>query len=309
MFVIRHLKLYALITVVIFVVSTVLISVFGLKLSIDFTGGSLTEVSYTEVPSKAEVEDTLNHAGLSGYSVRGSEDEEGRAGYIIRTKDLTETERESLVEEVEALGSEGEVTRFTTIGPVIGEELKSKAKWAIGAVVIIIVLYVAFAFRGLKKPVSSWVYGGITILALVHDVLIPTAVMSLLGYFVGVEVDVLFVMAILAVLGYSVNDTIVVFDRVRENLLEREEKKTGEQFEHLIGRSVEQTLMRSINTSFTTILVLVALYVWGGEVTKYFAIVLIAGVVAGAYSSIFIANPMLVLYAERQEAKRKAEKQ
>lgn len=298
MFIIRHIKIYAYITLAIFVIAAALVLKFGLNPSIDFTGGSLTEVSYSSVPEKQSVHEALDALGLAGYSVRESTDEADRNGYIVRTKDLTEDERVQVTESITALGEGGEVTRFTTIGPVIGEELKSKAKWAIFAVVFVIVLYVAFAFRGLKKPVSSWVYGGITILALIHDVLVPMAVMSILGFTLGVEVDVLFIMALLAVLGYSVNDTIVVLDRVRENLLFSQEKRTGEQFEHVVGKSLSQTLIRSINTSLTTLLVLIALYFFGGDVTNTFSLILIAGVIAGTYSSIFIASPLLVLYSK-----------
>lgn len=305
MFIIKHIKIFAYITLVLFVIAGGLVFGLGLNPSIDFTGGSLTEVSYSEVPQKSDLAIQLDAVGFEGYSIRESKDEAEREGYIIRTKDLAESERVEITQVVTSLGSEGEVVRFTTIGPVIGEELKSKAKWAVVAVVLVIVLYVAFAFRGLKKPVSSWVYGGITILALIHDVLIPMAVMSVLGFTLGVEVDVLFIMALLAVLGYSVNDTIVVFDRVRENLLRAEAKNTGEQFRHVVGKSLNQTLVRSINTSVTTLLVLLSLYFFGGEVTKTFTLILIAGVIAGTYSSIFIANPLLVLYSEWRPQKEK----
>ena len=145
---------------------------------------------------------------------------------MVRTQSLNEGQREALTQAALSLGEGGEVTRFTSIGPVIGQELRDKSVWAITGVALIIVLYVAFAFAGIGKPVSSWVYGGITILVLIHDVLVPAAIISILGVVAGVEIDVLFVMAILAVLGYSVNDTIVVFDRVRENLIQnRTEKK------------------------------------------------------------------------------------
>jgi preprotein translocase subunit SecF len=278
MFIIKRIKTYAYVALAIFIIAGALVFGLGLKPSIDFTGGSLTEVSYSEVPEKANIETQLVEVGFEGFSVRESIDETGREGYIIRTKDLSEEERIKITNTVSTLGKEGEIVRFTTIGPVIGEELKSKAKWAIIAVVLVIVFYVAFAFRGLKKPVSSWVYGGITILALIHDVLIPMAVMSVLGYTMGIEVDVLFIMALLAVLGYSVNDTIV---------------------------SLNQTLVRSINTSVTTLLVLLSLYFLGGEITKTFTLILIAGVIAGTYSSIFIANPLLVLYSEWRPQKDK----
>lgn len=316
MFAITYRKIWLAIAAVIMLGSMVIIASLGLPLGIDFTGGSLTEVAYQTAPQKAEVEGVLSELGFTGASVRGSEDEAGRGAYLIRTKDLTEGEREILADKVTSLGEGGEVTRFTSIGPVIGQELKDKAGWAIFGVVLIIVLYVAFAFAGIGTPVSSWVYGLTTILVLVHDVLVPSALMSLLGYFAGVEVDVLFVMALLAVLGYSVNDTIVVFDRVRENLkqnrTEHRKKHTEpggivreevtytltKPYDEIVGSAVTETLARSINTSLTTLAALVALYFFGGEVTKTFSLVLFAGVFAGVYSSIFIASPLVVAYAD-----------
>ena len=214
------------------------------------------------------------------------------------------------------------MTRFTSIGPVIGEELRGKAGWAIFGVVSIIVLYVAFAFAGIGTPVSSWMYGAITIFVLIHDVLVPTALMSILGYTFGVEVDVLFVMALLAVLGYSVNDTIVVFDRVRENLTknrtEHRKKHTEpgglvreevtytltKPYDEIVGSAVSETMARSINTSVTTLVVLLGLYFFGGSVTQTFALVLLAGVLAGTYSSICIASPLVVTYAMYKAAKK-----
>ncbi len=298
MFITRYATQFTLVTLAIFLVAGGLIAKFGLVPSIDFTGGSLTEYAYTTLPEKSVVETSLTELGLVGFSVRESVDDAGRDGFMIRTKDLSEEERVTLLANLATLGEGGELGRFTTIGPVIGEELKSKAAWAVGAVALVIVLYVAFAFRGLERPVHSWVYGGITILSLIHDVLIPVALMSVLGFTIGAEVDVLFVMAILAVLGYSVNDTIVVFDRVRENVLLEAEKKHQAPFPEVVGRALEQSFLRSFNTSFTTLLALAALYFLGGEVTKNFALVLIAGVVAGTYSSIFMTNPLLVLYAK-----------
>jgi len=303
MFIVQYAKQFTLLTLAIFVVSGVIIATLGLKPSIDFTGGSLTEVSYTVAPSKDAVTETLVMLEMEGYSVRESINDAGREAYIIRTKELTEDGRIELSGAVQALGEGGVVDRFTTIGPVIGAEIRSKAFWAVIAVTLVIVCYVAFAFRGLTKPIGSWVYGGVTILSLIHDVLIPTAVMSLLGYFIGAEIDTLFIMAILAVLGYSVNDTIVVFDRVRENLLEAETKKSQESFSNIVGRSIEQTLLRSFNTSFTTLLALLALYFFGGAVTQNFALVLIAGVIAGTYSSIFMASPFLVLIEQWKSKK------
>jgi preprotein translocase subunit SecF len=320
---VTHRKIFLSIAVAVVLFSAGIVSILGLNLGIDFTGGALTEVSYETIPAKELLSDDLDQMGLGGYSLRQTVDDEGRDGYILRTRDLTENERIDVAQVLTSEGQQASITRFTSIGPVIGQELKDKAIWAIVAVSLVIILYVAFAFAGVSYPVGSWVYGGITILALLHDVLVPTAVMALLGYFFGVEADVLFIMALLAVLGYSVNDTIVVFDRVRENLVKfRTEKKTkvigtdGMQreevsytlqkpFTDIVGMSVSQTLMRSINTSVTTLIALLALYFIGGEVTRTFSLILIVGVLAGTYSSICIANPLLVWVAERKDTKNK----
>lgn len=313
-------KLFLTISAVVVTASVVVLLVIGLRLGIDFTGGSLTEVAYTDVPEQTMVRDTVTSLGLDlgDVSVRATAGlDEVAGGYIVRTRNLAEAERQTVTEALVALGDGGEVVRFTTIGPVIGQELADKAVWAIGAIVLIIVLYVAIAFSGVGYPVSSWVYGGITIIALLHDVLVPTAVMALLGWLVGAEVDVLFVTAILAVLGYSVNDTIVVFDRVRENLKAFRKEEVVEHtdvtgvvhkettytltkpFGAIVNDSVLQTFTRSINTSMTTLLALAALYFFGGSTTETFALILMVGVLAGTYSSIFLANPLLVWYAER----------
>lgn len=318
MFVIKYRNILLAVGAILIVGSMAIVTTLSLNLGIDFTGGSLTEVVYDSRPDKNVLENEIDKLDLGGYSLREAADETGRLGYILRTRDLSEDERSSVEVVLTSGENTGEVTRYTSVGPVIGVELKDKAIKAIIAISIITILYVAFAFRGVSYPVGSWVYGGITILALVHDVLVPTAAMALMGHFMGVEVDVLFVMAILAVLGYSVNDTIVVFDRVRENLTHfRQEKKIkvrsegGVQreeikyiltkpFGEIVGLSVSQTLLRSLNTSATTLLSLCALYFFGGEVTATFALVLIVGVFAGTYSSICIANPLLAYFGDKK---------
>lgn len=310
MFITRSTKQFLIAAAGIIAASILALSVFGVTLGIDFTGGALTEVAYEERPERQQVETALADFDLGGFSLRESEDESGAEVFILRTRDLTEPERIAVEETLVGLGAGGEVSRFTSIGPVIGDELRSKAVWAIGLVALIIVLYVAFAFRSVTGPVRSSVYGLITIVVLAHDVLVPTAVFGALGYFAGAEVDVLFVMAILAVLGYSVNDTIVVFDRVRENLVRNAEEERVEPFADTVGRSLSQTFERSINTSLTTLLALGALYIIGSSVTQYFALVLIVGVIAGTYSSLFIAAPMLIRieqYIRSRAARKKPE--
>lgn len=304
MFIIKHLQYFLIAGAFIVAGSLALIITFGFPLGIDFTGGSLTEVSYSVRPDKVELERALDahgeKIGLGVYSLRATVEETGRDGYILRTRDLTEPERQSVETVLLGLGEDTTLDRFTSIGPVIGEELKNKAVFAVGTVIVVIILFVAFAFRSVSRPVGSWVYGGITILALIHDVLVPTALMSFLGYAIGAEMDILFVMAMLAILGYSVNDTIIIFDRVRENLNNNQEKDRHEPFDVVVGRSIDQTMMRSINTSFTTFLALGALYFLGGEVTQNFALILMVGVIAGTYSSICIANPLLVFVGRRK---------
>lgn len=321
MFSVIYKKFFLIITVVIFAVSFLIIGVFGLSYSIDFTGGALLEVRYETAPDKATVEEAVSTQNLGSISVRETNLGDRGDAYLIRTRDLDENERIGLEEAVLAIGTGASIERYTTVGPTIGAELASKALWAIGLVSLVIILYVAYAFAGIGKPVSAWIYGLITIIVLIHDVLVPTAMMSLLGYFTGAEIDVLFVMAVLAVLGYSVNDTIVVFDRVRENLkanrtekrikisrlgsadIEEVEYTLTKPFGDIVGPAVTETLGRSINTSLTTLLALVALYIFGGELTQNFALVLMAGVIAGTYSSICMAVPLLVAYESWQAKK------
>ncbi len=322
MYIIRNKKIFLLIAAVVIGVSAATIAVYGLKLGIDFTGGSLMEVRYSTLPEKSVIESAVTELNLDGFAVRQSNSEAGLS-YIVSTRDLSNDERNILENTLVNLGEGGEVARFTSIGPTIGSELKDKAVWAIAIVLIITIMYVAFAFRGVGTPVSSWVYGVLVTLILVHDILVPIAAISFLGYLIGAEVDILFITALLTILGYSVNDTIVIFDRVREKLRQNrtENKRTINEvggvtrteitytlhkpFGEIVGQAVEETMARSINTSLTVLIALIALYIFGSTVTELFALILIVGVVAGAYSSIFIASPLLVLYQEWQ-AKRSA---
>lgn len=321
MFAIKYKNTLLWITAIIMLGSLAIIGTLELRLGLDFSGGSLLEVSYSDAPTQTELEDRIADLDWGTASVRSTEASDGRTGVLIRTRDLTADERTTLETTVAELGADMTVERFTSVGPVIGDELKDKAVFAIAGVSIIIILYVAYAFAGIGKPVGSWVYGGITIFVLIHDILVPTALMSVLGYVMGAEIDVLFVMALLAVLGYSVNDTIVIFDRVRENLkanrvetkrtikevgkVDREEVsyELTKPFAELVGQAVSQSLARSINTSLTTLIVLTALFILGGSLTQVFALVLFAGVLAGTYSSLCIATPLLVTYAEYLERK------
>lgn len=304
MFITRHVVSFLCLAAVITVLALGTLTFFGLPLGVDFTGGALMEASYGERPVRTVIEERLAPLELGGYSLREATTDAGRDAYILRTRDLAESERQAVAAALTTDADAAAIDRYTSIGPTIGAELREKAGWAIGLVALIIVLYVALVFRGVARPVRSSVYGLITVLVLAHDVLVPTALVALLGHVAGAEVDVLFVMAILAVLGYSVNDTIVVFDRVRENLAENHKHDHHEPFDQTVGRALEATFTRSVNTSLTTLLALLALFFIGGDATRTFALVLITGVIAGTYSSLFVAPPLLVAIARWQERRK-----
>lgn len=294
MIIITYRKIFFAISVLLTVASVVSVLVFGLQFGIDFKGGSLLEVEYTGVrPEVATLNEAVAPLGLGDARIQHA----GERDVIVRTKSLTEDEHTALTS---ALSQEGTVElnekRFTTIGPVIGAELRSRAWIAITLVILGIVLFIAFAFRHVSEPIASWKYGIIIIISLLHDIIIPTGVVALLG----IEIDTLFVIALLAIMGLSVHDSIVVFDRVRENL----RLKKWSNFSETVGRSLEQTFVRSINTSLTTILVLVALYILGPESTKNFSLILLVGMFFGTYSSIFLGSPLLVTAKELQDRKK-----
>lgn len=287
MFVIKYRKFFYSVSIVLVVASIYCISVFGLKLAIDFTGGANLEMSFSSTPDILGIKGRLDTLDIGGYSVRPT----GDNGVIVRTRDLNDVERNSLISSVSGEDKTAVVKEFDSVGPILGEELKGKALWSILLVIIAIVLFITFTFRHVSRPVSSWKYGVIAIVALMHDILIPTGVFAFLGEVRGVEVDALFVTALLVILGFSVHDTIVVFDRTRENLRREGGKKP---FERIVGESISQTFTRSINTSLTTIIALIALYIFGPDATTDFSLALLIGITAGTYSSIFIGSPLLV---------------
>jgi preprotein translocase subunit SecF len=299
MFIVRNRKIFYAIALMLTIVSLGALFTWGLNLGIDFKGGSLLEISYAQnKPDLETVKSTVLPLGLEA-SVR----EAGTNDYIIRTKELNDAGRVSIENALTANVPGYEIKRFTSIGPVLGAEAAHKSITSIILVLVCIVLFVAYAFRHVSEPVSSWKYGLITVVALFHDVIVPTGVFVFLGHFMGVQVDTLFVTALLVVLGFSVHDTIVVFDRVREHLKNNKEEEINEPFDQVVGKSIGETFARSINTSLTTLLALVVLYILGGEATRYFSLALIVGITAGTYSSIFLASPLLVTVQKWQEKK------
>ncbi|MEI8328236.1 MAG: protein translocase subunit SecF [Candidatus Taylorbacteria bacterium] len=299
MFVIKYRKIFYSISAILVIASFVALFVWGLKPGIDFSGGSLIDIAYSTGtrPEVATVSAELRVIDPA-VSIRIS----GNDDFIIRMKDLDQTEKASVMSALSLNGAASTTVKaFDSIGPVLGSEALRKAYISILLVLVGIVLFITFAFRKVSEPVSSWKYGLTAIVALAHDVIIPAGVFAVLGHFAGYEVDTLFVTALLVVLGFSVHDTIVVFDRVRENL-----KNSGahKSFSDVVGESISQTFVRSINTSMTTLLALVILYIFGGSSTAHFTLVLIIGIAVGTYSSIFIGSPLLVTL-EKWQAKRK----
>jgi preprotein translocase subunit SecF len=258
---------------------------------IDFTGGTLIEVGYSQRPDQTLLQEQLVALDDSA-TVRPS----GTNGYLIKMKPVDQAEKAKVMDilkinESASTTLKAELKTFDSIGPILGKEALRKAMVSIVLVIVGIVLFITFAFRKVSEPVSSWKYGLVAIVALVHDVIIPTGAFSILGHFYGYEIDTLFVTAILVILGFSVHDTIVVFDRVRENL-RLQGKRTS--FENIVGESINQTIVRSINTSLTTLIALVVLYFVGGNATEHFSLALIIGIAAGTYSSIFVGSALLV---------------
>jgi len=298
MFIIKHKKIFLSISAILVFVSVVLFFVFGFKIGIDFKGGALTEVTYQiERPSQIETDSAVRELGLGTVLIQPT----GELSYIVKTTDLTEEQHVALLQ---ALSQNGlyplEEKNFNSIGPSVGKELTRKAIIAVTLVSLAIICFIAFAFRKVSKPVASWKYGVSAVIALVHDVVISSGIFVLLGYFYGAELDTLFVVAALTILTLSVSDTIVIFDRIREN----SRGKVGNDFKETVGKSLDQSFMRSIFTSLTVIIVLLSLYFFGPESTKYFALMLTAGMFFGTYSSIFLASPLIVLAEELQNKKK-----
>lgn len=303
MFIIKNRKIFYIFSAVLIVASILSLFVWGLELGIDFKGGSVIEVRYVDArPDALVIRDNMaklaGEISLGNYTLQSI----GDTDYSIKSRLVTDAERQQIENAFSNNGAiKTETKKVNSIGPLIGKEAAQKAFISVILVLLCIVLFIAFVFRKVSKPVSSWKYGLMAIVALAHDVIIPIGVFSILGHFLGYEVDTLFVTALLVILGFSIHDTIVVYDRIRENLNHSNRDNDKKTFETIVGESVSQTFVRSINTSMSTILALVVLYFLGPEATKHFSLALIIGVAIGTYSSIFIASALLVTIEKFQK--------
>lgn len=281
-------------------IGVVALIIYGLNLGVDFTGGTLMELSFEKAIDKGKLEQVIEGKDINVSSIASTDADT----YLIRTKPLKDTQRKEILDKTKK--EFGKVTEMSheTIGPTIGAELLQKAVIALAVASVAIVLYIAWAFRSVPKPASSWRFGISAIVALLHDSFIVLGVFAILGQFLAVEIDTYFVTALLTIIGFSVHDTIVVFDRVRENL----KNKVGTNFADTVNHSIMGTLSRSLNTSITVVFVLLAVLLFGGASLRWFTVALMIGIIAGTYSSIFIASPLLVVWQEWSEKRKTAAK-
>ena len=286
----RYLNAYLIFSSLVVALSVASIAVFGLNLGIEFTGGSIMEVEYESGrPSNQEIAEQLEGFDLGSPSIQPI----GEKGVIIRMKDLAEDVHQAVREKLGAGGAKE--IRFESIGPVIGKELAGKAVFMIVFALLAISAYIAFAFRKITRPVKFWQWSSSAFLTLFHDVAVPMGVLALLGELQGVQITIPIVVAMLTIVGYSINDTVVLFDRIRENIV----RHVGADFQDTVNKSLQQTMFRSFSISFTVMLSLLAIFLFGGDTLRYFSLSLLIGIGAGSYSSLFLAPALLLKWVGR----------
>jgi preprotein translocase subunit SecF len=281
-------------SIILTVLSVASLFVWGLKFGIDFTGGTLMEVQFSEnVPTNQDVEENLKDLDLKSLTLQATTNK----SILIRYASEEDATNQAVLKRLAEKYQDSKQLRVDYINSSVSTELRKNSLWAIFAAIVGIMAYVAWAFRRVSRPVESWKYGAGAVIALAHDILITVGAFAILGHFKGIEVGVSFIAALLTILGFSVHDTIVVFDRTRENLLRSSAK---ESFPEIVNRSLNETLVRSINTSMTVLITLLAIYFYGGESIRDFSLALLIGVGFGTYSSIFIASALLVTFYKFQ---------
>jgi len=287
----KYSTVYYIFSGILVVATIASLFMFGLKFGIEFVGGSNMEVQFTsQRPLNEEINNALSEFDLGEITIQPISSN----GAVLKFKGVDEAVHQQILSKINELAPASE-KGFQYIGPSVGRELRNKTELAIILALLAITLYIAFAFRKVSRPVASWKYGITSLIALFHDVLIPIGVFSVLGHFYNIEITIPIIAALLTVLGFSVHDTIVIFDRIRENIFR---KGMGE-FEETVNGSLNQTLGRSLTTTITTLIVLFAIYFFGGETLRYFSLALIIGITSGAYSSIFLAGPLLVTWYKK----------
>lgn len=287
----KYRKIYYFLSGVLILAIFISLNSFGLKLGIDFKGGSILEVEFENRPENSVIQEKLKPLNLGEIVVQPT----GEKGIILRMKEVDEDTHQDILKNLQELSSIKEL-RFESIGPVIGRELVQKTKVIVILATLAIILYIAFVFRKASWLIKSWQYSLASLISISHGLLIPLGIFAYLGKFSNVEINIPFIVALLTIIGYDINDVVVVFDRIRENLL----KKTSDNFEEIVNKSLNQVFSRSVNTVLTTLLPLFAIFFFGGSTLKYFSLALIIGFISGVYSSLTIAPSLLVSWAKKK---------
>ena len=291
--IIQNSKYWYIISGLLVILSIVAIAVFGLRVGIDYTGGSIITYETTTEDASSVIEDVLKENSISSFEIKESGDNQ----LTVRLESLEVVTHQKINSEILEKVTDLNEVKFDNIGPTIGKDLTKKSIYAVIIASIVIILFVAYSFRKLPKPLSSWKFGVMAVITLIHDLIITTGFVALMGAILPwMEIDVLFITALLTIMGFSVHDTIVIYDRLRENFI----KHPGVQIEKSAEESVNQTLIRSINTSLTTIFVLLALFLLGGDSIRHFVLIMMFGIAIGTYSSIFVAAPLVVSWHKKK---------
>ncbi|OGD63199.1 protein-export membrane protein SecF [Candidatus Berkelbacteria bacterium RIFOXYA2_FULL_43_10] len=291
--IIRKRKYWYLLSGILLAASIVAIAVFGLRIGIDYMGGAIIDYRSTNPEASSIIEGAVRDQGITQYQIKGDEN-----GVTLRTVDLSNETHNKINQVISDKAPDITENSYDNVGPTVGKDLTNKSILAVIIASLAIITYIAYSFRKVPKPLSSWKFGLLAVAALIHDLVITTGFVAVLGhFFIWMEVDALFITALLTILGFSVHDTIVIYDRLRENFI----KNPNQGIEVSAEESTTQTLARSINTSITTIIVLTALLLFGGTSIKHFILILIVGIFFGTYSSIFIAAPLIVSWHEQDK--------
>jgi preprotein translocase SecF subunit len=288
----KYSKVYYIFSALLTLAAVSFLVLFGLNFGIDFTGGSILEVEFEERPENLTISEKLKNLNLGEITIQPT----GEKGVILKMKALEESIHQEILQYLRELSPAREI-RFESIGPVIGKELRQKTIILVIVSLFSLLIYIAVSFRKVTHPFSGLQFGMVAVAVLFFDVLMPIGVFAFLGKLYNAQLGIPIIAALLTILGYTINDKVVVFDRVRENFL----RMRGADFNTLLDRSLNETLLRSVSTGSCTLLVLFFIFLLGGETLKYFALTLIIGIIAGTYSSIFLVGPILLLWQKMRK--------
>jgi preprotein translocase subunit SecF len=291
----KFIKLYYIFSIIILAVALFSTFYFGLNLGIDFVGGSIMEVEFESRPQNSAIQEKLSSLNLGDYTIQSI----GEKGVVLKIKEISDSVRQNIIPKLSEISPAQELS-FENISPIVSGELRGKTVALVIVSLISLLIYIMVSFRKVSRPVSGLVYGVVSIIVLTFDILITIGFFAFLGKFYNAQFSIPIVTALLTIIGYTINDKVIVFDRVRENII----KRTADNFEELVNKSLNETLIRSLSTGFCTLLVLLSLVFLGGETLKYFSLTLLIGIIVGTYSSLFVASPLLVSWYKFNSKKR-----